>query len=34
MFEDRRVNKMVMVALSVVASLIASGLYWLLSGGA
>ncbi|MHB8635399.1 MAG: hypothetical protein ACYC96_02885 [Fimbriimonadaceae bacterium] len=33
MFEDRRVNKMVMIALSLVASLISSALYWLLTGG-
>ena len=33
MFEDRRVSKLVMVVLSVVASLISSALYWLVSGG-
>lgn len=31
--DDPRLKKMVMIALSFAASLIASGLYWLLSGG-
>ena len=34
MFEDRRVNKMAMIGLSLLASFIASALYWLATGGA
>jgi len=33
MFEDKRINKMAVIALSFVASLLASGLYWLATGG-
>lgn len=31
--DDPRTKKMLMVALSFVASLVASGLYWLATGG-
>jgi hypothetical protein len=33
MMDDPRTKKLVMLALSFVASMIASGLYWLATGG-